>query len=41
MPGYAPQRQMLPLIQRRISSIESACPSAMHAMPATICPDVQ
>ncbi len=39
--GYAPQRQMLPLIASRISSSVRACPSARTPTAERICPGVQ
>ena len=39
--GYAPQRQMLPLISSRISSAVFALPSAMSPTAEQICPGVQ
>src|SRR4051794_33641786 len=39
--GYAPQRQMLPLIHSLIVAEDPVWPSAMHPTPDMICPDVQ
>jgi hypothetical protein len=41
MLGYAPHRQMLPLINSRISSAVLAFPSAIKPAAEQICPGVQ
>jgi hypothetical protein len=41
MLGYAPQRQMLPLISSRISSAVLALLSAISPTAEQICPEVQ